>query len=511
MQNSLEALIALGRKRRLPVALLEEMRFEPEILSTLSSEQAKEHRVVPLGRCQNRIFLACEADRSTTVEDFFSRSLNCEVVPVLVSQESLNWALEKFYSETAAELTEMATEAVSRYVQEERQGAEAQTPVAKLVKHALLQALRMRASDIHLEPRQGNNRMRFRVDGVLIDQDEIPGRVYDAVISRIKILAKLDIAEKRRPQDGRATFTVEGREVDMRVSIMPALDGEGVVIRLLGGSKTPLDLSELAFPESLRERWLNLASASHGVILVTGPTGSGKTTTLYGTLKSILTPARKVITLEEPVEARLDGVLQIPIRSDIGFDFQSGLRSALRHDPDIMLVGEIRDRDSAEIAVAASLTGHLLFATLHTNSAAQAVTRLLDMGLQEYQVMTALRGVLAQRLMRKLCDHCKRPVPTPETGIDWRAHSLKIPHNVYQPVGCPACNGIGFRGRLPVFELLEITPEMRRLRGAALDAHNLQELSGQTEHKTLAASALGRVCDGLTSISEYFSLLGKGH
>ena len=508
MQEALSDLIAEGRQKRLPVALLEEMDFDESVLSLISAEVAREHRVIPIGRCQDRVFLAC-VDGATEMEDYFSRLLDGDVIPVLVSRESMEWGLEQYYAETAQELQARASESVSRYVQESKESTDAQTPVAKLVQHALMQAIKTRASDIHLEPFQGRSRMRFRIDGVLIDQGEIPGRLYDAVVSRIKILAKLDIAEKRRPQDGRASFELEGREIDMRVSVMPALDGEGVVVRLLGGNKAPLRLDDLGFCPELKANWLRIARGSNGIILVTGPTGSGKTTTLYGTLKEILTPEKKVLTLEEPVEARLEGVLQIPIRSELGFSFHSGLRSALRHDPDIMLVGEIRDKESAEIAVAASLTGHLLFATLHTNSAAQAVTRLLDMGLREYQVMTALRGVLAQRLMRRLCTHCRTPIHPEHSGLDWESYPEPPPEVVYKPSGCENCNGIGFRGRVPVFELLEITSEMRRLRGSELDAHKLAELCSHKSFGSLAQSARGRVAAGVSSVSEYFNLLGE--
>jgi type II secretory ATPase GspE/PulE/Tfp pilus assembly ATPase PilB-like protein len=509
MQNSLEDLVSRGRESRLPVALLESMEFDGSVLKAVEPQVARKHRVVPIGETQGRIFLAC-VDKATQLEDYFSRLLEREIIPVLVSSESMDWALGQYYGETAQELTEIARESVNRYArQAPEKNEEAQTPVAKLVKHALLQALRMRASDIHLEPFQGQNRMRYRVDGVLIDQGEISGRLYDAVASRIKILAKLDIAEKRRPQDGRATFNLDGQEIDARVSVMPSLDGEGVVVRLLGGNKSPSNLDELGFPLSLKERWLRLARGAHGIVLVTGPTGSGKTTTLYGTLKAIQSPDRKILTLEEPVEARLEGVLQIPIRSDIGFTFQSGLRAALRHDPDIMLVGEIRDRESAEIAIAASLTGHLLFATLHTNTAAQAVTRLLDMGLKEYQVMTALRGVLAQRLLRRLCDECKNPIPASESGIDWSGHGETPPQVTYRPAGCETCSGIGFRGRIPIFELLEITSEMRRLRGSELDDHYISELRTDQEYSSLAQSARRAVRAGLTSVGEYYSLLGE--
>ena len=509
MQKELEDLISRGRESRLPVAILESMEFDRCVLKTLEPQVARKHKVVPIGETQGRLFLAC-VDKATQLEDYFSRLLEREVIPVLVSPESMEWALGQYYSETAQELTEIARESVNRYAQQAPEtDEEAQTPVAKLVKHALLQALRMRASDIHLEPFQGRNRMRYRVDGVLVDQGEISGRLCDAVASRIKILAKLDIAEKRRPQDGRATFKLDGQEIDARVSVMPSLDGEGVVVRLLRGNKSPSDLVDLGFPQSLKERWLRLAKGAHGIVLVTGPTGSGKTTTLYGTLKAIQTPDRKILTLEEPVEARLEGVLQIPIRSDIGFTFESGLRAALRHDPDIMLVGEIRDRESAEIAIAASLTGHLLFATLHTNTAAQAVTRLLDMGLKEYQVMTALRGVLAQRLLRRLCDECKSAGPASEDGIDWSAHDETSPEVIYRPVGCDSCNGIGFRGRIPIFELLEITSQMRRLRGPELDDHHLSELGGQHEYGSLAQSARRALRAGLTSVGEYYSLLGE--
>lgn len=508
MEEQIDLLIESGRRQRLPSARLREITLLPELLNSIPLQTARTHRIVPLRRSGNKVLLACEEAKAIYVEDFFSRFLGCEVLPVIVSTQSMDWALQEYYEETAQNLTEVASRAVHRYISAIEQEADAETPVARLVQHTLVQAVRMRASDIHLEPGAKSNRLRYRIDGVLVDRGEIPAKVYEAVISRIKITAQLDIAEKRRPQDGRALLKIEGKEVDLRVSIMPALDGEGVVIRVLGGNKSPSTLDELLFPPQLKKKWLELASASHGIVLVTGPTGSGKTSTLYGTVRAVNSPGRKILTLEEPVEARLDGILQIPIRSDLGFTFESGLRSALRHDPDVMLVGEIRDRESAEIGIAASLTGHLLFSTLHTNNSRQAITRLLDMGLQEYKVLTALQGVLAQRLMRRLCEKCKRPTSASEHTLDWEVYGEEAPEVVYQPVGCEECNQIGYCGRVPIFELLEITPPMRSLRGQDFHSGQLEKLIDPLEFKTLAQSARERVRAGLTSINEYHSLVG---
>lgn len=507
-------LLATAQQFRLPAVNLDDFDPDRALLEQIPLELAQEHKCFPLALSMDRLLLACGPGNVLHVQDFFSRVVGREVLPVLAAPAALDAAIARFYLEegySSARLSAKALVSVqSTQVrpQQREEMIDKEAPVADLVNHMLREAVRQRASDIHLEPCNGRPKLRYRVDGALVTQPPIPPDLYPALVARIKIIANLDIAERRRPQDGRAVLTEGHQSVDLRVSIIPMLEGEGVVIRVLGSSHGPTSIESINFSPAQRREWLRLANQPHGIVLVTGPTGSGKTTTLYSTLRAIQTEEKKIVTLEDPVEAKLDGIAQIPIRSDLGFDFAKGLRSVLRHDPDVMLLGEIRDLETATIAVQASLTGHLLFATLHTNSAAQAVARLLDMGLAGYQVMTALTGVLAQRLMRKLCDHCKTPVEVDPVALGMTQTLGRMPLTTYKPCGCGECSGIGYRGRLPVFELLTIDSRMRRLRDSELQAETLEAMARETGFVSLAESGAELVKSGQTSLTEYLALFG---
>ena len=383
--------------------------------------------------------------------------------------------------------------------------------VMKLVNELLLEAIQLRASDIHLEPDEQGIDVRFRVDGILRSQPMPPEihRFRAAIVSRLKIMAKLNIAEKRLPQDGRIKLTVAGRDIDVRVSIIPMLHGEGIVMRLLDKSRSKFDLSLVDFPADLVAPWNKLIRRPHGMVLVTGPTGSGKTTTLYSSLAEVSSRDIKIITVEDPVEYQLRGVNQIQVQSKIGLTFAAGLRSILRHDPDVILIGEIRDHETASSAIQASLTGHLVLSTLHTNDAPSAYTRLIDMEIEPYLVASTVEAVLAQRLVRRLCPSCRQSYsPNPEElPIDFARFVVATKQGrrqqpLFRAVGCRECYGTGYSGRIAIFELLPSDAELRQLCTRSASANEMKNYAVSRGFRTLRQSGWNRVLDGQTSIDE---------
>lgn len=497
-------LMEIAEQHRMGFVHLERYRAEKEAVGLVPYEVANKLQVLPLFCDEGRLALAVIRPEDLSAQDFVGRLTGLEVEPVLAEEDALHQALIHYYvAEGYSGLAwgRRASQAIDRAPSAEVELPEAaDAPVARLFENLVAQAIQLRASDLHLEISQGQPRLRYRIDGVLNDFEAPPVQVYPALVSRIKILANLDISEKRRPQDGR--ITLHGRE--LRVSIIPYIDGEGAVIRVLGSGSKVLSLEEVGFAAEVLERYRRLVRRSHGLLLVTGPTGAGKTTTLYASLSEICDPKRKLVTLEDPVEYRLPGVCQIPVRPEVDFSFADGLRAVLRHDPDVLMIGEIRDLESAEIAIRASLTGHLIFATLHTNTAAQAVTRLIDIGVAPYKVMTSLVWVLAQRLVRRLCPACKRPA---------RRESLRgldLPLESYEPVGCDDCGGLGYRGRMPVYEFLEITEPMRALPADERLAQRILELARQEGFISTRERALQYFSEGLTSLEEIEGLMLEG-
>ncbi|MBI3926690.1 MAG: type II/IV secretion system protein [Armatimonadetes bacterium] len=519
------SLDAVAREHRMAFVHLDDYEVERSAVELISYDVARRFQVLPLFRLPDRLALAVCRPQDLRAQDFVARLTGLAIEPVLVDTEPLEQALRRYYlveGQSGRELARVASEAAERRkaARSPDQGPARQlagdtasdsAPVARLVERLLTQALHLRASDLHLECARGKARLRYRVDGMLHDFPAPPVEIYPAVVSRIKILADLDIAEKRRPQDGRISIVVEEEPLDLRVSVVPQLDAEGVVIRILRTDVRVRTLEELGFGRETLHRYRKLILRSHGIVLVTGPTGSGKTTTLYATLSHINSPRRKIVTLEDPVEYRLDGICQIPVRADLNFSFPEGLRAVLRHDPDVLMIGEIRDHESAEIAVRASLTGHLLFASLHTNDAPQTVTRLLDIGLEPYQVTTSLLGVLAQRLVRRLCPHCKRAVEI--TPQQLQALGIKTPGRptlCFEAVGCKECLGLGYRGRLPIYELLEFSEALRRIPAAELRSETLFEMARQEGFVPMKHCAAAAWLEGQTSLEEIEPLLGVG-
>ena len=380
-----------------------------------------------------------------------------------------------------------------------------EAPVIRMVNLIMQRAVESRASDIHVEPFEQQLKVRFRVDGVLKEVEAPPVRSTAAVISRIKIMAKLNIAERRLPQDGRIKLQVQGRELDLRVSTVPTMYGESVVIRLLHKESIKFDFNSLGFEGDALRGFMEVLEMPHGIILITGPTGSGKSTTLYTALHKINTPERKIITVEDPVEYQLEGVNQIQTKAQIGLTFASALRSIVRQDPDVIMIGEMRDLETARIAVQSALTGHLVLSTLHTNDAAGGITRLLDMGLEDYLLTSTVNGILAQRLVRRLCPHCRQTYPAlPEVVAELKLRRFTSDPEVmlYKAVGCEQCDGLGYRGRLSIHEFLVMTDEIRRLVMTHATARQIEEEALRNGMLTMYEDGLRKSLRGQTTIEE---------
>ncbi len=383
------------------------------------------------------------------------------------------------------------------------EGAQAPS-VIRLVNELLIEAVTQQASDVHIEPEENDLKVRFRVDGMLRTQP-VPAEInhfYSAIVTRMKIMSHLNIAEKRLPQDGRIKLRVSGREVDVRVSIIPMLHGEGVVLRLLDKARMTFDLANVGMPPSIITHFRKLLELPHGIILVTGPTGSGKSTTLYSSLNELKSATTKIITVEDPVEYHMSGISQIQVHSKIGLTFARSLRSILRHDPDVVLIGEIRDGETAQAAIQASLTGHVVFSTLHTNDAPSAFTRLIDMGVEPYLVASTVEGVLAQRLVRRLCPECREAVPLSKADLPADYPRETSPNVVYQAKGCRECGDTGYSGRIGVFELLTTDPVLQQMCAENKSSTEIRAYALKHGMTTLRHSGWEQVAAGVTSVDE---------
>ena len=383
-------------------------------------------------------------------------------------------------------------------------------PVVRLVHQLVGQGVEQGASDLHLTPDGVDLRVRFRIDGVLRDVTTVPRRLAGGVVSRIKIMAELDIAERRIPQDGRVGLSVDGHRVDLRVVTVPTVRGEGIVMRILDKQAVVMDLSELGMGEAALSRFHRAYTQSHGAVLVTGPTGSGKSTTLYAALGVVNTPDRHIITIEDPVEYQIDGITQIQVNAKAGLHFSTGLRAVVRADPDVIMVGEIRDRETAQIAIEAALTGHLVLSTLHTNDAATSITRLIEMGIEPFLVASALGCVVAQRLVRVLCPHCKRRVILPMTTLREYGYAAAFDVEGYEPVGCKHCGGLGYRGRIGIYEVMTISPEIRALALERRSADEILEMAVLQGMHRLKDDGLDKVKQGRTSMAEIARVVNSG-
>ena len=486
-----------------------------ELVEQIPIAFAKMHGLLPLQRDDEGIIHVAVTNPFDTapLDDlrllFNGALIETEVATGRVIRSAINQAYDRGPSSTS-ELAEDAAEdleAVAYEVSHEPQDlldSDDEAPIIRLVNSLLQHAVKERASDIHLEPFENEVRVRFRTDDVLFEPTKaLPRALQNSIVSRIKIMGGLNIAEKRLPQDGRIRLKIAGRDYDVRLSTVPVAHGERVVMRLLPRSQEMLNLEKLGFSETQLRTWERLITRPNGIILVTGPTGSGKTTTLYGSLARINGPDKNIITIEDPVEIQLPGIGQIEVNNKVGLSFSGGLRSVLRQDPNVVLVGEIRDLETAEIAIQASLTGHLVFSTLHTNDAPGAITRLVDMGVEPFLVGSSLLAVLAQRLVRVLCSECKEAFePTRAQLAELGVRALNRPVQVFRPVGCARCNYTGYRGRVGISELMIIDDDIRQMVTSNVDSKSIKRKAIEKGMGTLRVDGARKVLHGVTSIAE---------
>ncbi|MDW8208925.1 MAG: type II secretion system ATPase GspE [Chloroherpetonaceae bacterium] len=500
---------ALSRQLDCPIVDLNQEPPDPEALGIVPSEFAMRHNLLPLRRNDETLVVAMADPLDIHAIDDLRLLTGLDIAPMLAAQSDIRRLCEQHYM---SRMLQDVRDAERAAVEEEDsldvadlQKMAKEELVIQMVNLIINQAIQDRASDIHIEPFEKETRVRYRIDGVLHEVNAPPKRFHAAVVSRIKILADLNIAERRLPQDGRMRIRSAGRQIDLRVATVPTLYGEGVVMRILDKQTAMLGLTELGMSRDVFTKYRRLIQEPHGIILVTGPTGSGKTTTLYASLNEIYSVEKKIITVEDPVEYQLHGVNQIQVHPQIGLTFASGLRSIVRQDPDIIMVGEIRDHETVEIAIHAALTGHLVFSTLHTNDAAGAVSRLLDMGAEPYLVASSLIGVVAQRLVRINCPRCRQPYDEKpealrEIGIDPET-VRRTP--LMRGVGCAECRGVGFKGRGGIYEFLQIDENIRRMVVDRVPASHIKQYAQKHQGMvTMLQDGRDKVLQGETTIQE---------
>ena len=495
-----------------PFATKDDFPKEPLLVNNLSAPFMKESKFLPASLNNNELTVIMSNPLNFYAMDALRLATNFEIRVLAGRESEILEAIERLYGSSGTSMEKIIEdmEAIPEYRSEDEENVDhlrdmaSEGPVIRLVNLIITRAIEMRASDIHFEPFEDQFRVRYRVDGVLHDVESPPNRLQAAIVSRVKIMAKLNIAERRLPQDGRIMLRVKGKEIDFRVSSVPTIYGESIVLRILDKSSIVLDIEKLGFPEDTLKGFNHLIQRPHGIILVTGPTGSGKTTTLYCALEKINSPDKKIITVEDPVEYQLRGVNQIQVKPAIGLSFANALRSIVRQDPDVILIGEIRDAETAEIAIHSALTGHLVLSTLHTNDAPSAITRLIDMGMEDYLLSSTIIGILAQRLIRVACPYCQVPY-TPDPAIlremrrngekteDWRIIEVK---------GCEQCANTGYWGRSGIFEFLEIDDDIRRLIQEKRDSNIIKEMARKKGMRTLREDGWLKVKQGFTTIPE---------
>jgi len=491
-----------------------DMEIPFDILSKIKPAVAYRHKIVPIKFENEVLTVATDDPLNLLAQDNLESFTGMKLDFMLCSGTNINIALEKHYggsknildavAQKQDETAEVSFKGVAGEVVKEEQKDEA--PIIKLVTQIISEAVKNRASDIHVEPLEDKFRVRYRIDGVLHEVPGPPKQLQPSILSRLKIMAGMNIAEKRLPQDGRIRIQGMGKDLDLRVSTLPALYGESVVMRILDKSSFMLGLAELGFLHEDADTFEKLIHLPYGMLLITGPTGSGKTTTLYAALSYINKPNKKLITVEDPVEYQISGINQVHVRPSIGLTFASGLRTMLRQAPDVIMVGEIRDFETGSIAIQAALTGHLLFSTLHTNDAAGAFTRLIDMGVKSYLVSSTVQAVMAQRLVRKICQNCKEPykpsfeelyVLGNKTG-DPKAEEMQL----FKGKGCKMCNYTGYKGRIGIFELLVNNDEIREMIVKRLSSYEIRDAARRNGMKLLREDGLNKVKEGITTISE---------
>jgi len=514
-------LSAVARQLATTVVSLEHTTLQPEAIKAVPASMARMYQVVPCRFEGNILTLAVSDIPSPAIADEMAFVLSCSIDFVVAPADEIAETIVRLYGEENESVTELLSalesdlknsdelvrridETDGHYDIDDLEHAASSTPVIRFVNLVLYQAVKDRASDIHFEPFEHEFKIRYRVDGALYEMAPPPKQLALPIISRIKVISGLNIAETRLPQDGRIQLTVAGRTIDFRVSTLPTQFGESVVLRVLDRSNVQLNIDNIGFPDDIKQSFLEDITKPNGIIIVTGPTGSGKTTTLYAALQHINTPEIKILTAEDPVEYDVDGIIQLPINDAIGLTFASALRAFLRQDPDVIMVGEIRDTETAQIAIQASLTGHLVFSTLHTNDAAGAVTRLIDLNVEPFLISSTLEAVLAQRLLRSICTHCKKPFQPDREVLEL----LNLPPRqvgdrpFYFGEGCPACNQTGYSGRRAIFEYMRINDA---LRAAIIDRQPslvLRDKAIEMGMRTLREDGIRCILDGCTTVEE---------
>ena len=502
---------ALAALLELPLLAADAYRDTPIYEEQVSAKFLKTARAIPIFEQDGALVVAMAMPEDTYVIEALTLACGRPVQPAIGVTSEILTAIERLYGTGKTVLDQIVDDIETRTEVSEQEDIErlkdlaSEAPIVRLVNHLINRAIDSRASDIHIEPFENRLKVRYRIDGVLHEVESPPARSTAAVISRVKIMAKLNIAERRLPQDGRIQLRVQGKEIDLRISTVPTLHGESVVMRVLDKQAISFEFQPLGFSHDVLKAFLEILDLPHGVLLVTGPTGSGKTSTLYAALKRLNTPERKLFTVEDPVEYQLEGINQIQVKPQIGLNFANALRSIVRQDPDVIMIGEIRDLETAQIAVQSALTGHLVLSTLHTNDAGSSVTRLLDMGVEDYLLTSTVNGVLAQRLVRTLCIQCRRPYEAlPEIVEELKLRDYVQDKNVvlYEPVGCPQCAGTGFRGRTAILEFLAMTDPIRRLVLKRADAGEIQAAAIEARMRTMFQDGVDKALSGITAIEE---------
>ena len=488
---------------------LQDVSIDEEILNLVPPNILKKHKMIPFEYSKmgmNVLRVAMSDPMNMAAMDDINIITNLQVEPVVATPRDVMLALDRYYgqAEVNSALEEYVKEKTSQMAEQEDIYSDDinNSPIVQLVKTMIEQAVRQRASDIHIEPMEKQVRVRYRIDGALYEKAAYNISLLPALVARIKIIGGMDISAKRKPQDGRITQVVDRREFDIRVSILPTVYGEKIVMRLTSKNALSREKSQLGLKPHDLQKFDHILKNPHGILLVTGPTGSGKSTTLYTALSELNKEDVNIITVEDPVEANIDGINQVQVNNKADLTFASALRSILRQDPDIIMIGEIRDQETASIAVQASITGHLVVSTLHTNSAASTITRLVDMGIEPYLIADATVGVIAQRLVRRLCPDCKREKKADAEDLEMLMRKPEEDLTIYEPCGCAKCDGTGFRGRIGVYEIMEVTPQLKHIisKGGEVEAIKAQALKDGMH--TLRMSATELVLDGTTSVQE---------
>ena len=516
--NEKQLQIALAAQRGMEYINLDTIDVPLDVVEKVPAQMAKTYHLIPIeySKEKNELKVALDNPDNFRATDDLNTLMGFKVTAYLADKSSLEKALNKYYQTKEESITDLIGEIKNDKVLAQFEGRNQSidldelkelsnlNPVKKLLNLVLLQAIRDKASDIHFEPFENEYKMRYRIDGVLYEMIPPPKYIAAALSSRIKVMANLDIAERRMPQDGRISLTVGGNPVDLRVSVLPTMFGESVVLRVLDRSQVSLDLEKLGLRQAELAAVRQLINKPNGIIIVTGPTGSGKTTTLYSAISELNDTETKIITTEDPVEYDIDGIIQVQIKTDIGLTFARCLRSILRQDPDIVMVGEIRDLETAEIAAQASLTGHLVFTTLHTNDAPSSIARLLDLGIEPFLVTATLEGIVAQRLVRKICDNCKTPYEPTELQLrelDLSPEDIRGKKFFYGK-GCSKCNKTGYRGRIAIFEIMTFNDRIRELIMNHASTNVLRTAAVKSGMRMLRDNGLEAIYDGTTTIDE---------